>query len=86
VANHAGRGYPHKIGNDRWLVWGRSREGRYLQVIYILPADDEIDHDSLSLADLIDYSAGEAEVRYIIHAMDLPESGKRSYRRKAPRP
>jgi hypothetical protein len=86
VANHPGRGHPRKIGDEKWLAWGRTPDGRYLQVIYILPADDEIDGDSLSLPDLIDYSLGEAEVRYVIHAMDLPDSGRRAYRRKKPKP
>ena len=86
IASRPGRGYPRKIGQEKWLVWGRTERGRYLQVIYILPSDDEIDPDSLALPDLIDYSEGRAEVRYIIHAMDLPNSDRRALRRKEQRP
>ena len=33
--------YPRKIEDDKWLVWGRGRGGRFLQVIFVLH-DDEV--------------------------------------------
>jgi uncharacterized DUF497 family protein len=31
--------YPLYRGDERWMVWGRSRSGRYLQVIFVLDPD-----------------------------------------------
>ena len=69
VVRRSGRGFPRKIGSGKFLVKGRTRSGRQLQVIYIHPLPDEIDPDSLQLQDLIDYSEGHAKVIYVIHAM-----------------
>jgi len=41
------------------------------RLIFIYPAEDEIDVDSLTVADLIDYSEGHGKVLYVIHAMPL---------------
>jgi uncharacterized DUF497 family protein len=66
-----GRGFPRKIGDGKWIVKGLTEAGRFLQVIFIYPEDDEIDVDSLSMADLIDYSEGNGKVIYVIHAMPI---------------
>jgi uncharacterized DUF497 family protein len=34
--------FPRKIENDKWLVWGRGRGGRLLQVIYVVDLDESI--------------------------------------------
>jgi len=34
--------YPKKIDDDKWLVWGRGRGGRFLQVIFVLDPDDTV--------------------------------------------
>ena len=39
VVRGATRPYPRKIERDKWLVWGRGRGGRLLQVVFVL--DDE---------------------------------------------
>jgi uncharacterized DUF497 family protein len=31
--------FPRKIEEDKWIVWGRGRGGRFLQVIYVLDED-----------------------------------------------
>ncbi len=36
------RPYPQQIGDDKLLVCGRGRGGRYLQVVYILDPDDTV--------------------------------------------
>jgi uncharacterized DUF497 family protein len=38
----AGRAYPRKIQEDKWLVWGRGRGGRFIQVIFVLDEDETI--------------------------------------------
>jgi uncharacterized protein len=35
----ASRPYPRKIQEDKWLVWGRGRGGRLLQVIFVMDED-----------------------------------------------
>jgi uncharacterized DUF497 family protein len=35
----AGRGFPRKIEDDKWLVWGRGHGGRLLQVVFVLDDD-----------------------------------------------
>ena len=39
VVETAAPPYPDYRGDDRWLVWGRSTSGRYLQVIFVLDPD-----------------------------------------------
>src|SRR5579883_1311119 len=39
VVRGASRPYPRKIEPDKWLVWGRGRGGRLVQVVFVL--DDE---------------------------------------------
>jgi uncharacterized DUF497 family protein len=34
--------FPRKIEEDKWLVWGTGRGGRFLQVIYVLDEDRTI--------------------------------------------
>lgn len=40
VVNRARRPYPRLIDNDKFLVWGQTNAGRYLQVIYVVEEDD----------------------------------------------
>lgn len=39
VVSEARRPFPRMMEDDKWLVWGRGRGGRFLQVIFVL--DDE---------------------------------------------
>jgi uncharacterized DUF497 family protein len=39
VVTHAGRSYPRYIGDERWLVWGQTAFGAYLQVVYLKDPD-----------------------------------------------
>jgi hypothetical protein len=71
MVRNAGKGFPRKVGDGKWVVKGSTEAGRFLQVIFIFPEDDDIDVDSLSVADLIDYSEGNAKVIYVIHAMPV---------------
>src|SRR6185437_2088639 len=82
VVKHARRPFPESIGDSKWLVRGRSRDGRWLQVIYVYPDDADVDPDSLSAADLLSYSDGRATVLYVIHAMELREPEKRRTRKR----
>jgi hypothetical protein len=74
--------YPEDAGEGKLLVWGQGPEGRYLQVIFRLLEDEEVEADLLSLAERLAFSEGRAEVAYIIHARDLEEPEKRQFRRR----
>lgn len=81
VVTHALPPFPRETGDDKFVVWGRTEVGRYLQVIFVRPADDEIDPASLDLSDLIEFSEGRAGVVYVIHAMELDDRKKKQYRK-----
>ncbi len=34
--------YPQEREDDKWLVWGRSPAGRYLQVVFVLDPDLQV--------------------------------------------
>ena len=34
--------FPRKIQDDKWLVWGKGRRGRFLQAIFVLDEDETI--------------------------------------------
>lgn len=40
VVCNASSPYPTHEGDDKWLVWGRGRGDRLLQVVYIVEDDD----------------------------------------------
>jgi len=42
VVNGARRPYPKPIGNEKWLVVGATRDGRVIQVIYVVDKDDRL--------------------------------------------
>lgn len=70
VIDHTVKHYPRKIGNRKYLVRGRTRQGRYLQVIFITLDDDEIDIELLSFVDRVLFESGN-QVVYVIHARDF---------------
>lgn len=38
----AGRGYPRRVGEEKWLVWGADEGGRLLQVVFVLGEDGSV--------------------------------------------
>ena len=34
--------YPLARSDDKWLVWGRGKGGRWLQVVFVLDEDDSV--------------------------------------------
>ena len=80
VADHAEPPFPRVIGDEKHLVWGRTRSGDFVQVVFVYLADDEIDFASLSVVDKLRFEEGE-DVGLIIHAMPMSPAQKRQYRR-----
>ena len=42
VVRAARKPFPQQIGDDKLLVMGTGRRGRYLQVVYVLDPDDTV--------------------------------------------
>jgi len=75
--------FPQTIEDDKFVVWGATESGRYLQVIYVLKTPDEVSYESLAVEDWIDVEAGEVtELIRVIHAMELTPAMKRRLRKR----
>ncbi len=59
VVAEATNPFPRTVEDDKFVVWGATGVGRYLQVIYVLKSPHEITYESLSDADWIAIEAGE---------------------------
>lgn len=42
VVDHARSPYPAKVADEKRLVCGQTRSGRYLQVVYLIDIDDTV--------------------------------------------
>jgi uncharacterized DUF497 family protein len=81
VARYGGPPFPKEIGQRKFLVRGKTAEGRFLQVIYVVGNDEEIDYESLTLSDILEMTETEEPALYIIHARDLTAREKAKFRR-----
>ena len=80
VTNVAEPPFPRQIEDEKQLVWGRTPNGRYLQVVFVYLADEDVDYFALSERDRIEFEGGK-HVSYVIHAMEMTAVQKRQYRR-----
>ncbi|HSU67669.1 MAG TPA: hypothetical protein VLJ39_12415 [Tepidisphaeraceae bacterium] len=81
VVKHAAPPFPHEVGDEKYRVWGRTDDGRFLQVIFVYRSDDDVDYESLDLEELLAVEEGEGPLIYVVHAMDLTQKMKRQFRR-----
>ncbi len=42
VVRHAARSYPRRIDDQKYLAWGQTESGGYLQVIFLIQDDGEV--------------------------------------------
>jgi uncharacterized protein len=42
VVQSARAPFPRRVADDKWLVWGRARGERLLQVVFVLDTDDSV--------------------------------------------
>jgi uncharacterized DUF497 family protein len=78
VVTHARSPWPMPQGDNKFIVWGRTEAGSYVQVVYVLESSAVgIDYSEVDLLELADAGDG----IYAIHAMRLTEDQKRNYRR-----
>jgi uncharacterized DUF497 family protein len=75
--------YPMEVGDDKLVVWGQTDHGRHLQVIYVLKRPEEVEYESLSIADWLQVELGGVrEIVRVIHAMDLTPAMKRRFNKR----
>src|SRR3954447_17355269 len=82
VVRHAKSLYPEKIGEGKRRVWGQARDGKYLQVVFVEPADDELDFETLTPEALWAMMDDEALFVRVIHAMPMTDDMKRRHNRR----
>jgi hypothetical protein len=74
VVTHAKPPYPRQHGDDKLIVRGQTKAGRYIQVIYVLESDAaELDFSQVDLLSIDDA----AESIVVIHARPLTDEEKR---------
>ncbi len=65
------------------MVWGQTSRGRYLQVIIVFKAPEELDYETLTAQQWAEVaSTGVRRVVRVIHAMDLTDAMKRNLRKR----
>jgi uncharacterized DUF497 family protein len=73
--------YPEQRENEKFLVWGQTDAGRWLQVIFVYLNDDQVEVDDLSLDQLAAFAEG-AEVIRVVHARPLIPAEKHRARKR----
>jgi hypothetical protein len=81
VVRNAQEPFPEDIGDGKFRVWGRTRVGEYVQVIFALKQPHEIELDDLTPPMLAALWDDDAVLVLIIHAMPMTDEMKRQYRR-----
>jgi uncharacterized DUF497 family protein len=78
VVRHAKAPWPMAQGDHKFIAWGRTEAGEYIQVVYVLESDAiNIDYSEVDLLEL----ESEADGVYVIHAMPLADDQKRNFRK-----
>jgi uncharacterized DUF497 family protein len=80
VVKHASPPFPEAVGDDKFIVWGRTHDGSHLQVGFIYLPDERVDISRLKAWEVLDFQTG-AKVLYVFHAMPMSEGQKRQYRK-----
>lgn len=81
IVRNAEQPFPEDIGDGKFRVWGRSRSGDYLQVVFAMKELEEIELDQLTLPMLAAIWDDDALFVVIIHAMRMTDEMKRQYRK-----
>jgi hypothetical protein len=74
-------GSPIKMKDDKLIVRGQTRAGRYIQVIFVFQADVQgIDYTEVDLVE-----TGDEDAMYVIHARPLEAEEKRNVKKRRKR-
>lgn len=87
IVEHAEPPFPREMGGGKYLVWGRTASGDYIEVIFAFRVPEDLSFTDLDLLDwgtLIDYP-GTVSI-YICHAMPMKTKQLRQYRRIRSKP
>jgi hypothetical protein len=82
VVRNAQEPFPREIGGDKYLVWGKTASGDYLQVVFAFRVPEDLvfaDLDLLDWGTLIDFP-GTVSI-YVCHAMPMTGKQLRQLRR-----
>jgi uncharacterized DUF497 family protein len=85
VALHAQSPYPELVGEGKRAVWGQTKAGRFLQVIFVYRSVETIDLEDVPPHWRLELGAMD-EAICIIHARELNAAEKRRLRRRRGRP
>jgi uncharacterized DUF497 family protein len=80
VVEHAAPPFPRAARDGKFIVWGRTEDGSYLQVGFVYLPDERVDITLLRAEEIFAFQAG-AEVLYVFHAMPMTADQKRQYRK-----
>lgn len=80
VVRNARSPFPEFIGDDKFRVWGRTRAGDYVQVVFAFKELEDIAREQLDLPMLAAVWDGDAVFVVIIHAMPMTDEMKSRYR------
>lgn len=81
VVSNAHAPFPAEIGEGKLAVWGLTRAGRAIQVIYVYKPIESIRLEDVPIHERIEVSKLD-ELPYVIHARDLTPQEKRRFRRR----
>src|SRR5438067_231748 len=79
VVRNAEEPYPQYIGDGKYRVWGRTRAGAYVQVVFAFKELFEIEFEQLTLQMLAEIWDDDAVFVVIIHAMPMTDAMKSQY-------
>ena len=80
VVENATPPFPRAAADGKFIAWGKTRDGPYLQVGFVSLPDDRVDITRLEPAQIMDFQTG-AKVLYVFHAMPMTAGQKRQYRK-----
>src|SRR4051794_34582314 len=84
IVEHAKPPYPENAGDEKRAVRGKTRGGRFLQVIFVHASVEDVsveEFERLKMYERVALQAGEPAIR-VIHARGLTAGEKKQLRRK----
>lgn len=75
--------FPRSIDGRKFMIWGQTRAGRYLQVIIVFKMPEQVSFHELTAEQWMEIDSLETgQIIRVIHAMDLPDKKKQKLRKR----
>ena len=75
--------FPRAVGAGKYVVWGQTAGGRYLQAVFIFKTPEELTYEALSAQQWIELDVENIrQIVRVIHAMNLTNDMKRKLRKR----